>query len=137
MNTWEDALDRLDAAWCDGSGCMLGSVEQHQRGFVSYNPPTVHLSAAPDEDDREALHAALTKIGEAVAWQVWPEMDGPQRGIVAFDFATDQMRAHKVSVPKTITERRPEGDAPDVSLFEGDAQSAKEAPSMAEQEDDG
>ena len=131
MNTWEDALDRLDVAWCEGRGCIQGGADQHAAGFVSYNPPTVHLTPEPDEADREAFHAALRRIGEASAWTVWPTMDARERAIVAFEFATDEMRHHKLSVPKAITEGRPEGDV-DVALFVVDGASQKEAPGTKE-----
>jgi hypothetical protein len=134
LTVWEDALDRLHITWCQGLGCGLGSTDQHDRGFVSFEPGTVHLSYAPSEgaSDRENLHAKLQLVGRASVDVLFPELDQRVRSRAAFDFATDEMRAHGHSVAKAVTDLRPGLDA-DVevpALFDGPTPSA-------DQEDDG
>lgn len=136
MNTWEDALDRLDVSWCQGRGCMIGGRPEHEAGFRSFNPPTVHLTPEPEEKGEE-LHKALRLIGTVAAEQVWPDREPIEQQAAAWDFATDQMRAHKHPVPKAVTDARPGAPDTDLKLFIKDAQAEAEAPGMAEQEDDG
>jgi hypothetical protein len=147
LTIWEDALDRLDVAWCDGAGCTRGSRDQHLAGFRTAD--AVHLTFPPPEDaegveDRTRLHEALRLVGRVEADRTFPDLAGRVRARAAFDFATDSMRAGGSSVPKAVLDDRPNGPGEDVRLFVADEDADAEAPGMvvigpevAEAEDDG
>ena len=137
LTVWEDALDRLDVEWCDGRGCTRGSRDQHWAGFRSSD--TVHMAVPPgeDEDHRVELHSALRLVGQVAAERLLPDVEGRVRRRAAFDFATDTMRAHGMSVPRDVLDLRPEG-AEAVALYQVDEDAEAEAPGMveADREDD-
>ena len=115
---WAEALALADVDWCQGRGCRAGSHEQHVAGFTS--ALSVHKAFPPDEDDRAALHTALGLIGLVYARQHQQDASPREQKVAAFDFATERMRAAKLSVPRAITASRPDPGAPSPDLGELD-----------------
>lgn len=100
---WEAALDETEVAWCRG-GCGALDYRSHAAGVASAT--TVHLSWAPD--DRVSLHRALYVLGWIVAVPNGGAGLRPQqRSLLAFDWATEQMRTGDVPVPRPVLEARP------------------------------
>lgn len=107
---WAEALALADVDWCQGRGCRSGSHAQHVAGFVSTRQ--VHRAFPPDEANREELHQALALVGLVFARQANPSGEPREQKVAAFDFATERMRAAKLSVPRAVTAQRPDPDQP-------------------------